>query len=306
MKVYIITLIVISLIFTCKVNGQSSLRHRNFVFTVEFYPSFTVPCRITLQKKGKLKVLSIDNIYGNKRIKISDKKDLQIEKKENLLIDQWFYKFYGDTIFIRNLEIVYLTEENFHVFQNNLSNINLAKQQSLVKEGILDGITIYFKFKTNTTDNRFSFRCPVPSDTAAFQMIKALFSMLESSTKTEVSNNYIEQLKGYFNFGLLVKHISDNPLEYRFYSHLSSSEADELYSLIKGLPNDKPIIFDFSNFGGMGTMFYPTFQNLIQRNPNIYWIVNDYSQRQMLEIGVNPERLFRERQSLMKKVKNEP
>jgi hypothetical protein len=75
---------------------------------------------------------------------------------------------------------------------------------------------------------------------------------------------------------------------------------------MKGLPNDKPIIFDFSNFEGMGTMFYPDFQDLIKRNPNVYWIVNDYSQKQVLEIGVKPEKLFKDHQTLIKKIKNAP
>lgn len=306
MKVYWISLILILIFSGCKYDNKSSLSHKDFIFTVEFYPSFMEPCRIILQKKGNIETLSIDNIYGSKQMQSIDEKDLQIEKSENLLIDKWYHQFFGDTIFLKHIENTAVAEIDFKAFQDSIINLDLSKQKSLIKEGILDGITVYFRFKTDSVDNHFSFRCPHPSDKSEFQIIKAVFNIIESSFKTESANNYIEHLKGYFDFGLLVKHISDNPLEYRFYSHLSSNEVDEFYKLMKGLPSDKPIVFDFSNFGGMGTMFYSDFQNLIKRNPNVYWIVNDYSQEQVLEIGVKPERLYKDRQILIKKIKNAP
>jgi len=139
----------------------------------------------------------------------------------------------------------------------------------LKKEGVLDGITIYFEYKSESIENKFSFRCPTPKDSVEFQLINSLFNLFEDTFKKEITNNYIEQLKGYFDFGLLVKHISDNPLEYRFYSFLSANEMDEFYTFMECLPRNEPIIFDFSNFGGMGTMFYDDFEEFIKKNANV-------------------------------------
>jgi hypothetical protein len=305
MKVYSIIFSLILIFCGCRSDDKSPLSHHDFILTVEFYPSFIEPCRIVLQKKGDIETLSIDKIYGSERMRAIDKKDLLIDKNA-LLIDKGYQQFFGDTIFLKHIECVSVTKKNFKAFKDSIINIDLTKQKSLVKEGILDGITIYFRFKTDSINNQFSLRCPRPSDKSEFQIIKSVFNIIESSFKTESANNYIEQLKGYFDFGLLVKHISDNPLEYRFYSHLSSNEADEFNKLMKELPNDEPIVIDFSNFRDMGTMFYSDFQDLIKRNPNVYWIVNDYSEKQVLEIGVKPEKLFKDRQTLINKIKNAP
>jgi hypothetical protein len=302
------TILIYIVLFVNIGKSQESLilNQKDFVFKVEFYPSFIAPCRIILKKNGESKTLSIDYLYSSKQFKIKNQNDLIIENSDSLLLDKWNHPFYGDTIFVKHIENVIVSENGFKNFNDCLSLIDLTKQKSLIKEGILDGITIYLRFKTDSIDNHFSLRCPDPVDTSEFKIIKTWFDLIESSFKTELANNYIEHLKGYFNFGLLVKRISDNPVEYRFYSHLSSNEADEFYKLMESLPNDKPVIFDFSNFEGMGTMFYDDFEELIENNSHVYWIVNDYSIKQVKEIGVKSNRIFKDRQTLLKKIKNVP
>lgn len=305
-KISALLIYIVLFVNTSKSQESLILNQRDFVFTVEFYPSFIAPCRLFLKKNGESKTLSIDYLYNSKQFKIKNQSDLIIENSDSLLLDKWYHQFYGDTIYVKHIENVLVSENKFKDFSDSLSLIDLTKQKSLIKEGILDGITIYLRFKTDSIDNHFSLRCPDPVDTSEFKIIKALFNLIECSFKTDMANNYIEHLKGYFDFGLLVKHISDDPLEYRFYSHLSSNEADEFYKLIESLPKDKPVIFDFSNFGGMGTMFYEDFEELIEENPYVYWIVNDYSIKQVKEIGIKSNRIFKDRQHLLKKIKNAP
>lgn len=88
-------------------------------------------------------------------------------------------------------------------------------------------------------------------------------------------------------------------MEYRFYSYLSRNEAQEFRKLMSGLPKNKPIIFDFSNFESMGRMFYGDFQLLVCQNQNVYWLVNEFSKKQVLEMGVKPDRIFNDRQKLI-------
>lgn len=299
----IIIFMIVLMIFTlttadCKFQDRSSIIDRDFVFTVEFYPSFMDPCRIILQKKKGKESLSIDNIYGRKGIQSLDRKDLKIEDFDSLLVDKWFRQFMVDTLFLKHTENVILVKKEFQQFKDSLKEIDLSKQKSLDKE-VLDGITVYFRFKSDSIDNKFRFRSPHKDDSTEYRLVESIFYLMENAFKTESSINYIERLKNYFDFGLLVKHISDNPIEYRFYGSLSSNEKEEFYNLMKSLPDDKLIIFDFSNFERMGTMFYSDFQLLISRNPRVYWLVNESSKKQVLEMGVKPDRIFNDRQKLV-------
>lgn len=105
---------------------------------------------------------------------------------------------------------------------------------------------------------------------------------------------------------LPIKHISDNPIEYRFYGILSLVYKEELDKFIDRLPNTETIIFDFSIYKGIDRRLYADFKNIIDRNSEIYWIVNEYSKEQAKEIGVKPDRIFRNRTQLIKRLKNEP
>jgi hypothetical protein len=300
-----ILLLIFVIVMTTSCNSQkNSYLEKNFIFIIELYPSFTAPCRIIFQNENNSKTLSINIFYDKEHLQyLNDKNNLKPEKTDTLLIDDWFKKYLGDTVYFKHLETIQVVDNEFQKFVDSLDKIDLTKQKSLEKDGILDGIDVAFRFKTDSIDNRFSFLCPDPEDSTEFTIIKAIFNLLEHSYKLESTNNYIEILKGYFDFGLCVKRMSDNPLEYRFYSHLSSNEADEFYKLMESLPRDKPVIFDFSNFGGMGTMFYDDFEDFIEENPNVYWIVNNHTIKQINEIGVEQNRIFNNRDDVIKVIK---
>ena len=305
MRKLTIILVLLTFIYSsCKGEKRPESMIKNFVFTIEFYPSFIPSSRFVIKKEGEKETISFDNIYSGKGL--LKREGLTVENINSSLLDKDYVKFWTDTLFIKHIENQGIKKEFFQQFIDSLNSTDFAEQKSLINEDILDGITIYFRFQTEKSDNHFSFRCPEKSDSSEFKTITSLISLFENSFKSLASNNYIENLKGYFDYGLLVKHISENPLEYRFYSHLSSNEAEEFYKLIEDLPKDKPIIFDFSNFGGMGTMFYDNFEELIESNPNVYWIVNENSMRQMKEIGVKPNRIYKDRMTLLKKLKNKP
>lgn len=305
MRKLTIVLLLSTLFFSiCKGEKKPKLTSQDYILTIEFYPSFIPASRIVIKKHGKKETISIDNIYGNKNI--SKRDGLIAENIYNSILNKDYIRYWGDTLFVKHLENQEIKKEIFQQFKNSIENIDLSKQESLIKTGILDGITIYFRYQTKNTDNQFSFICPGKSDFNEYKIVSGVISLCENSFISSASNNYIENLKGYFDFGLLVKHISDNPLEYRFYDHLSSSEADEFYKLMENLPKDKPIIFDFSNFERMGRMFFDNFRKLIDRNTNVYWIVNDQSIKQINLIGVKPERIFKDRQIVLTEIKNKP
>lgn len=294
--------LIICLLYACNGQNGSDVSSQDILFKIEFYPSFIPWSRVEIQKKRNETTLSIYKLFevNDPRFKTNGSESL--ETKYQLLIDSTHLEYYGDSIFVEQIEEISISDDVFQVFSESLKNVNLSGQESLVKKGILDGITIYLNYETDHNGNKFSLRCPAPSDNE-FIIIEALFTLFESTFDKQKTKDYIEDLKGYFDFGLLVKHISNDPLEYRFYSHLSSNEAEELYDWIDALPRNKPIILDFSNFGGMGTMFYGDFNDLIKENDEIYWLVSEYSQKQVKEIGVKKSRIFKKRKALKNAIK---
>lgn len=144
--------------YHCKAGDPSFLYDRDFSLTVDFYPSFIQNCRVILQKKGNIDSICI----------ITSSID------ENVIVKK--------TVFSQ--------------FKDDLSKIDLSKQKSLFAKGIIaDGITVNFNFKSDSINHSFSFICPHKSDTSEFRIIKAIFTIMESSFRTQPAINYIEHLK---------------------------------------------------------------------------------------------------------------
>lgn len=189
-KIYLL-LFILFIVVSCKSQQGESYLERNFVFTVEFYPSFTVPCKVVLQNEGDHKILSIDTFYDKRHLEyVNDTVKLKPEKTEVLLIDKWFKEYYGDTVYVSYMEKVEVTNKEFQRFVDSISTINLTKQKSLEKDGILDGITIYLKFENDSVNNCFSLRCPDPEDSVEFAIIKTMFDLMENNFKLESTKLY--------------------------------------------------------------------------------------------------------------------
>lgn len=250
-----------------------------------------------IQKKGNSKSLTIHKLFETNDPEFKPTGKESVETKYQLLVDSSHIQYYEDSIFVEQMEQIPIFDDAFQSFFESLKNINLVEQESLIKEGITDGITIYLNYRTDNKENNFSLRCPRPADNE-FEIIKSLFTLFESTFSKQETKNYLENLKGYFDFGLLVKHISNDPLEYRLYSHLSANEVEGFFDWMNGLPMNKPIILDFSNFGGMGTMFYSDLEDLIEENEEVFWLVSEHSIRQVKEIGVKKGRIFKTRKAL--------
>jgi hypothetical protein len=254
--------------------GSTMWPERDFRLAIVFKPTFLVASRVVLEKRGELTTLAI-----------------------SLGIDERQKAIGGDLRNCDQLERVPVAEGAFAEFQRRAGPLRLSMQKDL-KKNMLDGITVSFRFEDGSSDHSFSYTCPDRSDPSEFKIIEALFDLFECSFEMPETVNYVERLKGYFDFGLLVKKTSESPLEYRFYSHLSANEAEEFWQFLAGLPADRPVIFDMTNFGGMGTMFYDAIRAFLARNRDVYWLVSPSTAEQVIEIGVRPDRILRSRSGL--------
>ena len=194
-KLTIILVSFILIFLACKSEEKLKSLNEDFIFTIEFYPAFIASSRVVIEKKGEKEVISIDNIFFNNFLK-----DLTAETGNTLLLDKDFLAFFGDTLFVKRLENQEIKKKYFLQFAENIGTIDLSKQKSLIKEDFKDGITIYFRYQTENSDNQFSFRCPDKSDTTEFKIITSLISLFENSFNDSNTNNYVEKLKGFFDY----------------------------------------------------------------------------------------------------------
>jgi len=144
-----------------------------------------------------------------------------------------------------------------------------------------------FRFKSENPNKS------IPHEPRDYDITVAVFRVVDSLGSLKPTDSlvkYIEQVSIYGDERPFpARIIGGNPFRVRFYGILSSGDDKDLKKLIDGLPTDKPLVIDMSNFQGMGTILYPRFRELIRRNPDITWISSREAKRQLLEIGV-PER----------------
>ena len=78
-------------------------------------------------------------------------------------------------------------------------------------------------------------------------------------------------------------------LKNKIYTH----EKIEITNFINNLPSDRDVFIDLSNINRMGTMFYPLFKSLADKNKKVYWVKpSPTGIQQLCEIGVPIENIL--------------
>lgn len=185
-----------------------------------------------------------------------------------------------------------LSEESSHRFCAALLRL-MATQQRKDERLIFDGILVNGSFKTrNGTPYKFSFQTPNSKDTPRdFGIADAVFAAFDNVSVSCELNEYLEQVAGYFPFGLRAKVMTAEPLTVRFYGAFTINDYQDIQALLAKLSKSQSIRIDVSNFPGMGTMYYPDFRRLISDVPDISWTASENSARVLAEIGVKPEKI---------------
>lgn len=229
-------------------------------YSVGFYPSFLNSCKIEFYRK-------------------SDKGKIKIEING-------FTRYNKFTTIVDSAEF---SEQDVQHFLNQLDTIDLLKAKTILNDRGMDGITVSNTVSIGTRTNVFQFWSPDKTK-KEHKIVEALIGMSRQKFRDLKHQEYFELLEQYFDFGLPCKITQERPLEIRIYGSLSSNEEQELNKFVNDLPSDRSILIDMTNFNGMGTMFYPLFQNLIRRNDKIFW-ASTYK-TQLKEIGVDTTKIF--------------
>jgi hypothetical protein len=121
----------------------------------------------------------------------------------------------------------------------------------------------------------------------------ALFTVLESVPVSCTLNESIEQLALYFHFGLPVRVALEPTYTVRVYGSVSGEHEEDFARLLRTLPTDKSVTYDFTNWDG-DKMPHPQLQRLIMSvaaTKNARWIASPSLADTLQRLGVNKARV---------------
>lgn len=267
-------ILIISLLASCsKQTNSSKIPPNYFAYYADFLPSFMEPCRIEIVSKTNIGRMKITVFKPTKQ-------DREILFTDSTVLDK----------------------VDLNSFFNTLDSISLLKFKPGKENMGLDGIKVYNTVYSDSATNEFKFWSPrKTTEPKEHKIVEAVIELARKKFYTLRHQEYFESLEQYFDYGLPCKIISQNPYEIRIYGILSIDESYYLNNFIKSLPHDKPILIDMTNFQSMGTIFYPLFKNLTERNKNVLWATS-YT-RQLKEIGVDTSTIFADIESARTKLK---
>ena len=208
----------------------------------------------------------------------------------------------NDTIIIYDEGSIKLSQDDYFKFKSIIDQIDFVNHKNDDERIILDGISgSVNKIDVYGDTATIDFRSPNRKDfKIEYRLIDAFFELTENNVVQRKQIEYVEALKGYFDYGLPIKKTNETPLEYRFWGALTSNEEKELNELLQGLPSDKPVIFDCTNFPGMGNMYHGLFYQLNDEKEIHYLINEEYRNDDLIQIGNCS--MFSDRSELMKKL----
>lgn len=238
--------------------------------TVDFYPSFITNSTLTIKKKSNGFTIQL---HADKIKEKSFTIDSNLVELDSFLVDYRFkHKGAIDTI----------GEEKKIEDGDTVVSYLLSFGT--------DGINVYGKLKNVNDEKTFKFWSPDSGD-KNHELIEILFKLMYEQFKSQESINYLEQLEQYFDFGLGLRKLNDNPLTYKLYGSISSNELEELYVFFDSLPIDKVVNIDMSNFNGMGTMFDEDFLELSETHDLIRWVnCSEGAKRTLKRAGINDDK----------------
>lgn len=214
-------------------NSNSDLKEVQFFFA----PSFLYPTKFNID-------------IENKTIEQYTFQDSYYEKE---WIDSTSYKQHRkDTLVVHYKKTFNIDKSELSKF---LTELKLSRLDSTVehRRDVLDGIGFRVS-KINSGNDTISLTSISPSRTEEFQMdfklLDAFFDLAYNSIDDYDGISGIENIQDYFNYGLPLRKVNENPIEYRVWGGSISGCRDdnqEFLRILENLPNDKPVIFDLRN-----------------------------------------------------------
>lgn len=229
-KCIIILIFLIGILYSC--NNNQNPKKVEFLFA----PSFLNQTKFTIDIENK----TIEEYSSQTSYTEYKKNDAnQIEEITK------------DTLIVHYKKIFKISNRNLQDFLNELE---LSKFDKTLKHGekCLDGIGFRIN-KINFKNDTISLTTGNPRRNnkykSDFKILDAFFKLSYQSINDYKGICNVENIQDYFNYGLPIRLVRENPLEFRVWGSVSGCREDnpELISFFNKLPNNKPIIFDLRN-----------------------------------------------------------
>lgn len=219
--------------------------------TIDFKPSFIHNSRLTLQTSpdGNLMTLEADVLTEESIVSDSALNHL------NNYLEKYNFVHTGAIDTIDQKKII---ENGDTVVQYQ---IRIGK----------DGITVYGELLKNDQKKTFEFWTPNKGD-KNHELIDILFRLMYAHFECPITINYLEQLEQYFDFGLGLRKLHNEPLTFKLYGSISANDKDGLHKFFDSLPDDFEVFIDMSNFNGMARMLDNDFRELTESHQLITFI----------------------------------
>ena len=231
-KLYFHTIVFLLLISLVSCNKNNELKEVQILFK----PSFLFPTKFTIDvKEGMIKQYTYQDKYSNKEW--IDSVSYKVNVKDTL-ITHYKRNFHVDSI----------------VLNKFLNELKASQLDSTARHrtSVLDGIN-YKVSKIYTSKDTISLISNLISrnekSQLEYKLLDAFFDLAYKSINDYEGILGLENIQDYFYYGLPIRKIGDNPLEYRVWGSISGCREDneEFIKFLNSLPVDKPVIFDLRN-----------------------------------------------------------
>lgn len=156
-----------------------------------------------------------------------------------------------DTLIVHYKKTFKISNQNLQDFLKELESSHFDKTIQH-GEDCLDGVG--FKIdKIDVKNDTISLTTRNPKRNnkykTDFQILDAFFKLSYATITDYKGICTLENIQDYFNYGLPIRQINKNPLEYRVWGSISGCREDNpsLISFFEKLPKDKPVILDLRN-----------------------------------------------------------
>ncbi len=213
-------------------NNNSELKEVQVLFA----PSFLHLTKFTIDIENKTieQYTFQDSYYVKERI---DSTSFRERKKDTLII------YYKKTFPIDS-----------QILNKFLNELKASQLDSTIqhRRAMLDGIGFRvskINKKNDTISLTSNFTSRKEESQLEYKILDVFFELLYKSIDDYNGISGIENIQDYFSYGLPIRKVNENPIEYRVWGSISGCRSDnqEFLTLLKNLPKEKPVLFDLRN-----------------------------------------------------------
>lgn len=195
-----IVLVFMVLLTNCSpTSPPNPLQEDRFTFTIEFFSSFHQNSLITIRKEnGKAEIMFEKIRFIPENTEIIDQENVRMVDFDSLAMGILNNSSRDEKVYLERVEQAVIPDSVFKTFVDQLDGtVDLSTQDNLLKEGLVHGGSIIYRFKSDAIDHVFVARSPSFSDTGHFQLVESVFYLMVNSFTTDLTSMYIDELGNY-------------------------------------------------------------------------------------------------------------